>query len=88
MELSRTAFETLDNLARARWGMQGAGICNNSDVFVELVRSGLARPIIGEPKRILVVTLRGFRLLEERRHRRKPIHEEHIHDAKTTGAQD
>ena len=70
-EISDRLYQALEKLASSRWGLQGMGSISNANLWMELVHRGWARPVIGQEKKILSLTLRGFRVLEEERWNRK-----------------
>lgn len=69
--LTDATFYALQRLARSYWGFQGCGKCSKKDVWIELVHAGYARPIRSESKKILALTLTGFRALEAERSARE-----------------
>jgi hypothetical protein len=59
--------EAMERLAGSSWGKQGIGACPNRRVRQRLIESGFAKPVNGEPDRILSLTLKGFREVEKLR---------------------
>jgi hypothetical protein len=65
--LTDATYFALQRLARSSWGFQGCGKCSKKDVWIDLVHAGFARPVRSENKKILAITLSGFRALEAER---------------------
>jgi hypothetical protein len=65
--LQPAVYYALDRLARSAWGKQGIGKCELAPVRRKLADSGFAESVKGEPKRIMAITLEGFRALERER---------------------
>lgn len=66
--MGNTVFEVLDRLAKSQHrGNQGEGFCVSRQMWVTLVHRKYAAPVIGQPEKVLALTLRGFRALEEER---------------------
>ena len=70
MPVNEKCFQALERLARSSWGHQGVGMCKSTAIWMQLVHDGLAKPLIGEPKEVLALTLKGFRTLEAMRQKR------------------
>lgn len=62
-QLSGQELQAVKKLARSTWGQQGVGSCRKQSVWIKLVHEGFARPVFGQPRHILSLTIKGFRAL-------------------------